>query len=224
VLRRIKLPEPSRVLEVGAGTGNTLRVLHSAFPSSAIVGVDLFEEGFRTARERTTAHLVRARVEQLPFRRPFNLIGAFDVLEHVEDDRAALAHLRRLLTADGKLVLTVPAFPRLWSRFDEDSHHFRRYERHALHERLLAAGYIVERMTFCFAALYPLLRVGRWMADRVPDERDSTPVARELRVVPIVNGALKAILDVESRAIVAGATLPFGTSLLAIARPGEPLG
>jgi SAM-dependent methyltransferase len=229
ILRRITVPDKARVLEVGAGTGNTLRVLDGAFPSCAIVGVDLFDEGFRTARLRTDAHLVRAKIEQLPFRTPFDVIGAFDVLEHVEDDRAALIHLHSLLAPEGHLVLTVPAFPGLWSRFDEDSHHFRRYERQDLHERLLAAGYIVDRITYFFAPLYPLLRVGRWTADRAFDEaRATSPVARELRVVPMVNGALKAILDVEARAVVAGVTMPFGTSLLAIARPcesaGEPLG
>ena len=111
------------------------------------------------------------------------MIGAFDVLEHVEDDCAALTNIRRLLAPDGHLVLTVPACARLWSRFDNDSHHFRRYEPDELRERLVSAGFVVERLTYFFAALYPVLRIGRWLSDRLPVRKGaSSPVARELRV------------------------------------------
>jgi SAM-dependent methyltransferase len=221
VLRDFALGDKPRVLEIGTGTGNTLRVLERAFPRATLVGVDLFDEGFSFARRRTRAHLVRANIAQLPFRGEFDLVGAFDVLEHVEDDRAALTRIRHLLTPDGRLVLTVPACARLWSRFDEDSHHFRRYEPDELRDRLLGAGFVVERLTFLFAALYPLLRVGRWISDRLPAGPGRSPVASELRVVPIVNAGLTAILDLEARIRSAGVPLPIGTSLLAIARRGQ---
>jgi len=219
-LARVMVPDKARVLEIGTGTGNTLRVLERAFPRATIVGVDLFEEGLAAARRRTRAHLVRANIDQLPFQREFDVIGAFDVSEHVEGDREALTHLRRLLTPGGYLVLTVPACARLWSRFDTDSHHFRRYEPDELRERLTAAGFVVERLTYFFAALYPVLRIVRWMSDRLPGRKDAaSPVARELRIVPIVNLAAMAILEMEARVASAGFRLPIGTSLLAIARP-----
>jgi SAM-dependent methyltransferase len=219
VLAKLTVPENARVLEIGTGTGNTLRILERAFPGAALVGVDLFEEGLAAARLRTRAHLVRANTEQLPFQREFDLIGAFDVLEHVEDDRTALTHIRRLLTPGGHLVLTVPACARLWSRFDSDSHHFRRYEPDQLRERLAAAGFVVERLSFFFASLYPVLRILRWVSDRLPARKGArSPVARELRVVPIVNAAAMAILEMEAWVASAGLRLPIGTSLLAIAR------
>ena len=219
-LTTVTIPEHARVLEIGTGTGNTLRVLERAFPRAALVGMDMFEEGFAAARVRTKAQLVRASVERLPFRGEFDLIGAFDVLEHIEDDRAAFRRLRRLLTPGGYLVLTVPASARLWSRFDADSHHFRRYEPDGLRERLVEAGFVVERLTYFFAALYPVVRIFRWMSDRLPvREGSKSPVARELRVVPVVNAAAMSILAIEARLASAGFRLPIGTSLLAIARP-----
>ena len=220
VLAHVTVADNARVLEIGTGTGNTLRVLERAFPGATLVGVDLFEEGLAAARIRTRAHLVRANIERLPFQSEFAVIGAFDVLEHVEDDRAALTNIRRLLAPDGHLVLTVPACARLWSRFDNDSHHFRRYEPDELRERLVSAGFVVERLTYFFAALYPVLRIGRWLSDRLPVRKGaSSPVARELRVVPIVNAAAMSILEIEARVASAGFRLPIGTSLVAIARP-----
>jgi SAM-dependent methyltransferase len=216
VLAGLSVGDGKRVLEIGTGTGNTLKVLERACTRATVVGVDLFEEGLAIARRRTTARLVRAKIEQLPFRRPFDLIAAFDVLEHVEDDRAALANVRQLLAPDGRLFLTVPASARLWSRFDEESHHCRRYEAAQLRERLVEAGYRIERLTFFMASLYPLVRVARLVSDRTRDGGDT--VARELRVVPVANSVLTAILSLEARLLAAGVRLPVGTSLLAVAR------
>lgn len=218
ILARIPLADGACALEIGAGTGNTLRVLERAYPRAALVGMDLYGEGFAAARRRTRAHLVRAAIERLPFRRPFDLVAAFDVLEHVADDRAALASILRLLAPGGHLVLTVPAFARLWSRFDEDSHHVRRYELNELGECLAGAGYAVERLTFFMGALYPMLRAARWLSDRMPDRPGASPVARELRIVPVVNPAMTWLLGAEARLVAAGTRLPFGTSLLAVAR------
>jgi len=131
VIERIapSLPASYRVLEIGCGTGNTLRVLKEAYPPAAlIVGVDLFEEGLVYARQLTKLPLVRARIENAPFTIPFEVVGMFDVLEHVEDDVATLCVMRALTAPGGHLLVTVPAYKALWSRFDEESHHCRRYE------------------------------------------------------------------------------------------------
>src|SRR5438046_6156273 len=92
-----RLPAGYRVVEIGCGTGNTLRMLKEACSTAAlIVGIDLFEEGLVYARRRTNASLVRARIEDAPFVVPFEVVGMFDVLEHIEDDAAALSSVRSL--------------------------------------------------------------------------------------------------------------------------------
>lgn len=78
-----------RLLELGCGNANVLRFLHSAFPGSSVIGMDLFEEGLQFAWLRTKAPLLVADAYRAPFAANFDLVGMFDVLEHLEDDCVA---------------------------------------------------------------------------------------------------------------------------------------
>jgi SAM-dependent methyltransferase len=213
-----------RVLEVGCGDGNTLRVLEQACPGATLVGMDFLEEGLSYARRRSRVPLVRGRMEQPPFRAGFHLVGLFDVLEHLQDDRAALARLRALVEPGGALVLTVPAHQKLWSRFDEEAHHAQRYEPGVLEARLVEAGFQIEYLTLFMAALYPLARIGRKVSDMIRGARrrrglpEGSAVANETRVRPGINGLLAAMLAPEATLLGRRWHLPLGTSLLAVAR------
>jgi SAM-dependent methyltransferase len=211
-----------RVLEVGCGTGYVLRMLDRVCQRGIVVGMDLFAEGLRISRRRSRARLVQARVEQSPFRQRFDLIGLFDTLEHLEDDLMALGHLRNLLTTKGALLITVPAFQALWSDFDVESHHCRRYEPGVLEQRLIAAGFDVEYQTPFMAALYPVARAGRYVADKLRRRRGAgaakSAVPEQLKIVPGLNGTLAFLLTQEARLVARRRHLPVGTSLLALAR------
>jgi SAM-dependent methyltransferase len=214
----------SRVLEVGCGDGNTLRMLEETCSGAALVGMDLFAEGLQLARRRTRAPLVRGRMEQPPFSVRFHLVGMFDVLEHLEDDRAALARVRDLVEPGGTLIVTVPAHQKLWSRFDEEAHHCRRYDPADLSARLLDAGFDVEYLTLFMAALYPLVRIGRRASDvlRAAKKRLGRPqgsaVADELRIRPGLNAFLTLMLSPEANLLGRRRRLRCGTSVLAVAR------
>jgi SAM-dependent methyltransferase len=214
-----------RVLEIGCGTGNTLRVLKEVCSTAAlVVGIDLFEEGLEYARRRTNAPLVRARIEDAPFAVRFEVVGMFDVLEHIEDDAAALREVRQLTAPGGYLLLTVPAHRALWSRFDEESHHCRRYELDELRERLTSAGFRVDYLTPFMTTLYPIARVSRWLSARANRvrrflRRDSKSVVlNDLTVRPLVNDIIAFLLRQEAPLLRRRMQLPFGTSLLAVAR------
>lgn len=210
-------PAGYRVLEVGCGTGNVLRVLEDKCRGAMVIGADLFDEGLDIARKRVQCPLLRMDVSRPAFDQPFDLLCAFDVLEHIADDAAALSHLHAGLKPGGSLLLTVPASMSLWSYFDVAAHHCRRYEAAQLHERLTTAGFEVDYLTPFMAVMAPLIRLAR----RRQAPQAQQQVAKELRVIPGVNGLLKLMLAWERPLIRRRCRLPFGSSLLAVAhRPG----
>lgn len=223
------LPRPPtgyRVLECGCGTGNVLHALEQLGDDVAVVGMDLFAEGLSYARQRTGASLVQGDVHRPPFGGRFDLVGLFDVLEHMADDRAVLRDLRTLVADGGRVLLTVPAHPSLWSYFDEASRHCRRYTREELAGKLEAAGYRVECLTYFMASLLPAVWIGRRLAamlSRQPAEEAAQAdrlAVKELRITPGVNGLLAALLTVEAKVLARRGRLPWGASLLAVA--GSP--
>lgn len=221
------LPPDSPILEVGCGTGNVLRVLRETCPAATVVGMDLFAEGLSFARQRTTASLVQGDMHRPPFRAQFGVIGLFDVLEHLPDDRQVLRDLRAMLQPGGFLVLTVPAHPTLWSYFDEASQHQRRYRPDELRRKMSEANFAVEFMSqYMMSAFLPM-----WVGRRLAALRRNRPGAtagksaedlatRELKPTPIINELFLGLLAVERAWLARGRALPLGTSLLAVGRKG----
>ncbi len=214
-----------RVLEIGCGTGNILRVLQEACSQGSVMGMDLFGEGLVHARRRSSCPLVQGDVLAPPFEVPFHMIGAFDVLEHLQDDRGVLVQLRKMLAPGGKLLLTVPAHPSLWSYFDEHSCHQRRYELRELATKLSEAGFEVEYLTEYMVGIMPLMWIGRKLAGVAHSGARSGNGVKtadlDLKVVPVLNGLLTWVLSRELGHIERRERLPFGASILAVARPIE---
>jgi SAM-dependent methyltransferase len=221
-MRRVAagLPDGYRVLEVGCGTGTVLRTLAHACARGDVFGMDLFMEGLSFARRRTDCALIQADIHAPPFAAPFDVIGMFDVLEHLPDDVGVLRSVRRILPTGGYLLATVPAHPALWSYFDEASHHRRRYTAASLADCLRASGFEVEYLSPYMAALLPVLWLVRRVAGRlVPgDPRADARAAAELRIVPGLNAFLSCLLRPEARRVAGRRAMRHGTSLLVIAR------
>jgi len=207
-----------RVLEVGCGDGNVLRFLEQAATTGFVVGMDLYHEGLNHARRRSRCSLVQGDINHFPFAKPFDIVGIFDVLEHIDDDVGALVQLRSLLAPGGMLLITVPAHRHLWSSFDHASGHCRRYELYELCDKLTRAGYSVDYVTPYMSILYPLMWLTRKSKRPASAMSDEALVRRELRIVPLLNGLLAALLSPEVRWIARLKRLPIGTSLVALAR------
>jgi SAM-dependent methyltransferase len=211
-------------LEAGCGSGNMLRALEQACPNGTVIGVDMFSEGLRYARQRVSCPLIQGDIGHLPFRRQFDLIGCFDVLEHQPDDLRVLEDMRTMLAEDGVLVMTVPAHPSLWSYFDEASGHCRRYDLADLEAKLSSTGYKVELVTHFMMSIFPLIWITRRLnsPDRSPGrarEAQADQLAQgELRIIPVLNNFLAFLLSIEGWLVVRHRRLPMGTSLLAVAR------
>lgn len=213
-LRRY-FPGTRDFLEIGCGTGYVLDRLHRSFPDLSLTGTELFAEGLSYARERLgdSANLSTLDATQLRFREEFDAVGAFDVLEHIQDDDAVLANILAALRPGGGLLLTVPQHEWLWSETDVAAHHVRRYTQGGLRQRLLVAGFEILRVTSFMTLLLPAM----WLARR--RRRDGMQeVEAELALPAPVNAIGRAALGFDSAMIRAGINLPVGGSLLAIAR------
>ena len=210
------------VIEHGCGTGFVLAELQRLYPRARVTGADLFPEGLAFARRRFAGPLVQTDLFGCEFREAFDLVGLFDVLEHLDDDVAALRALREQLRPGGRLLLTVPAHEMLWSDYDVASGHRRRYSRHVLEERLSSAGFRIEYCTgFMFILLPLLLARRRFRRSSAKTGESSAPppdrIARELQINPLLNRALELLLRPEPWCMARRRRIPGGTSILALA-------
>ena len=219
-----QFPTGYRVLEIGCGTGHLLGALADASVGRSALGVDVFAEGLQYARRRSGSDLVLADVARLPFSVQFEMVGAFDVIEHIDDDIGLLCRLRDALTPSGTLLVTVPAHRALWSYFDIASRHCRRYAEAELQEKLEAAGYEVSHLTQFMSTIYPLVWLrrrfagGLWQGSLEEPRTVEALAKQELAIVPVLNEVLTFLLSGEARLIARRWKPPVGTSLLAVAR------
>lgn len=207
--KRLQGRTDATILEAGCGSGGNLAMLEQ------YGRVDAFEydaEARQQAREKSGLDVVfGALPDKVPFdEKRYDLIGLFDVLEHVEADRDTLAELASRLTDRGAIVVTVPAFPFLWSRHDTRHHHFRRYTRKGLAEVAQQAGLRVVYTSYFNFFLFPPAMAARFVkrltGSQVPDDR--MPPAW-------MNSVLTGVFRSEKH-LVGRVRLPFGLSLAAI--------
>lgn len=208
-------PQARLLLEIGCGTGYVLAGLHVARPELALAASEVSSAGLAFARSRVPdAEFMQMDARAIPYHAHFDVVGAFDVIEHIDDDRAVLAEMHRACVPGGGVLITVPQHPSLWSPADEHAHHRRRYTAAELRGKLTDAGFRVRRMTSFVSLLLPLMAASRWLARRNTARFD--PLA-ELRIGSVANAALRAVLAAESALIRAGINWPAGGSLLAVA-------
>jgi len=214
-----QVPAFKDFLEVGCGTGYVLQGVAAAFPDTRLCATEAQTEGLQFAAARVPrAAFLQMDARHMPFDREFDAIGAFDVIEHIAEDEAVLAQMHRALRPGGSLLLTVPQHPFLWSEYDVRAHHVRRYTAGELRQKLTRAGYEIVKMTSFVSVLLPLMMLSRLTRRTAAPDYD--PLA-ELRIGSLTNALLERALDAERLLIRAGITLPFGGSLLAVARrPG----
>ena len=201
-----------RILDVGCGTGATLRALSSF---GEVHGVEPDPGAVAHCLARGLSTVVEGRAEQLPFEdNSFDVVVALDVLEHLEDDRRAMLEMKRVLREGGTLVLTVPAFPFLWSAHDEALHHLRRYRKTEILALLEVSGFRTEKCSYYNAFLFPIVAAVR-LSQRF--RRSGAPVRSDVQMPnSAVNRVLQAVLSSE-RWVLRRSVFPVGVSLIALA-------
>lgn len=211
-LRRIGLPAGARLLDAGCGPGANLSMLAEF---GAVTGMEM-DAGAR-AHARGLGHkVVDGRLPGAPFDAgAFDMVGAFDVIEHVEADAAAVADLGRMLKPGGLILATVPANPWMWSAHDLRHHHFRRYEKAGFRALFEQAGLTVERITCFNTLLFPLTAAVRLVKKALNGREGGRP---DDQLPPAaLNAALREVFAAEAT-LLRVADLPLGVSLMVRAR------
>ena len=199
------------IVDVGCGTGATASALGR---SGRVLGVDFSPLALKACATRGLSELVRARAEAIPLAScSVDAIVATDILEHLDDDLAALEEFRRILKPGGQAVITVPAFQFLWSEHDVALMHRRRYvaaQVAALAER---AGFRRLHLGYALSLLFPL-SLGRLLKRRAVDE-NREPQAQIKPIPRWLNAALIHFQRLET-AMFRRKSLPWGLSVVTV--------
>jgi SAM-dependent methyltransferase len=213
-VERLALPARARILDAGCGSGRNMVELAR---HGAVTGVELSPTSVRLARERETGEVLEGSVLDVDVDEgTFDLTVSLDVIEHLEEDVAALRELRRVTKPGGALLVTVPAYQWLWSGHDEINHHHRRYNRRTLLAAAEQAGWHPERTSYFNSLLLPAAMLLRVLERFKPS---TTKSSLDLWVPPApLNWSLRQALHLEAAAIGRGGSIPVGLSLLAVFR------
>jgi len=200
-----------RILDVGCGTGANLLMLSEYGDAE---GVDISEDALAFCRERGLDKVRLGAGEQLPYDDgTFDLVTAFDVVEHMDDDLAGLREMRRVLRPGGRALLFVPTFMFLWGLQDDVSNHRRRYRLPELRRVLEQAGFEIERTTYAnitfFLPILMMRQLMRLTGIKAESENNINVTA--------LNGVLGSVFGAESW-LLKFMNLPFGVSGLCVAR------
>ncbi|MEO6365897.1 MAG: class I SAM-dependent methyltransferase [Luteimonas sp.] len=213
-----------RFLEVGCGTGEFIREL-VADRRLAITGSEIYLKGLLYAKKKLpSVDFIQYDAAHGLLPDTFDMIAAFDVIEHIDDDVAAITNISRMLAPGGYFIVTVPQHMFLWSRLDEIVMHKRRYSRRELVGKLRAQGFEITTVTSFLFALFPLMMVARLRdrptGDAVPADGAAVDSDLESRVSfpTALNWIFDKIMRVDEALIRWGVSLPVGGSLLVVAR------
>jgi len=210
-----KLKDNPRILNVGCGPGRTSEFL-SAFGNVTSIEYDKYCCEF--ASERTGLEIIHGSITELPFEdKAFDLVCAFDVIEHVEDDQLAVSELKRVAKDEAVLLVTVPAFMDLWSHHDVINHHFRRYKMKQV-KRLFQNGGKGKNLyhTYFNSFLFPPVYLFRKLSNMVESGKKRKGSGSDFEAFNpgLVNKLLFKIMGSESSFVNRGIKFPFGVSIL----------
>ncbi len=208
-------PKTESFLELGCGTAYALMGIQSRFPDLCLFGSDIHLTGLSFAKKRVPeATLFQMDACKIPYQSEFDVIGAFDVIEHIHNDEEALRQMWQAAKPNGGIIITVPQHQCLWSSIDDYGHHKRRYSRRELITKTEKAGFEVLRATSFVSILLPLMFLSRL---RQPSSKTDIDPEVEFKISCKLNRILECVMTFERILIKAGLTLPVGGSLILIA-------
>lgn len=210
-----------RFLEVGCGTGYLLRELVRDCDFE-VTGSEVYLRGLIYAKDKLPGvELIQVDARRIPFREEFDVIGAFDVIEHIDDDEAVIASVCHALKSGGYFVVTVPQYQFLWSPLDDLVKHKRRYERREMLTKLRKSGFEVVFASSFVCTLFPLMLVSRVLDRGIAcDANSKEEFERRVSLPASLNWLFDKVMRIDEALIGWGISLPVGGSLLVVARKG----
>lgn len=200
-------------MELGCGTGFVLRGVRKSFPTARVTGSELFLEGLAVAKRRVPdAVFIQLDATKMKFFGEFDLVGAFDVIEHIDEDELVLRRTHSALTAGGKIAITVPQHMWLWSESDDHALHVRRYAFDDLALKVRASGFEILLQTSFVSLLLPVMALQR----RRKKSGDYDP-STEFNIPKLLNLLLTGVMLIELWLIRAGVRFRSGGSILLVA-------
>ena len=207
----------SSLLEIGCGTGFVLSGIKKKFPQTQVVGAEIFIAGLEFASKRVPeVSLLQMDARKVPYQEEFDVIGAFDVIEHIEEDIEVMKQVNIALRSGGYFLITVPQHQWLWSQIDEHAQHVRRYSKVELHEKLASTGFKVVRSSSFVSTLLPAMIASRLISRRMPVE--AFDPHSEFNISPLLNYLLWRVLSLEVSLVSLGMSLPVGGSRMVLAQ------
>jgi SAM-dependent methyltransferase len=209
-------PQAKSFFEIGCGTGYVLSGIQREFSNIRLYGSDIFIKGMSFAKQRLySVSFFQMDARRIPFEMEFDVIGAFDVLEHIDEDDVVLQQMFQATKLGGGVIITVPQHRFLWGIVDEYSFHRRRYSRKGLINKVKGAGFQIICVTSFVSFLLPLMLLSR-MKRRISS--DKFDLLAELKIGQITNAVLENILTLERLFIKRGFSFPVGGSLIIVAK------
>jgi SAM-dependent methyltransferase len=216
-LKRIhKEPSKTKILNVGCGTGGTIDMLEGF---GTVDNVDISDDAIDFMKQRGYKRITKVDDIELPFKdKTYDIVGAFDVLEHIEDEVGALREWGRILKDDGAIVITVPAYQWLWTEHDVSLHHKRRYTTKRLAAAAAEAGLKPEKKSYAIVFSLPLVVGFRFLNKVLGRKTDSE--TSYVNVPEWANNLFTKLLYGEAK-LHGKIRFPFGTSVVTVLRKAE---
>jgi SAM-dependent methyltransferase len=199
-----------KILEIGAGYGAMTGMLSSF---GAVSAIEPYADAVSYLQAKFKIKTYQGTFESFNETERYDLVTCFDVLEHIEDDNKALSKMAALVNDGGFLVLTVPAYRLLWNRHDEINHHYRRYNRKELIKQI-PDNLSIKKASYFNTFLFPMAIIDKLVLSKNKRSYSLDPNT-------VVNGTLYRIFSAE-KTFLRFFNLPFGTSILLIAKRGKP--
>ena len=219
VASRIKPSGDLRILNAGAATGATSEMLQEF---GEVTSLEFDTECYEVLKGLVSGEVVNESLTALPFEdNSFDLVCAFDVIEHIEDDNLALSEIWRVLKGNGQVFITVPAFMSLWSHHDVVNHHFRRYTKSNLSELVRHNRFNIEFVSYFNSALFLPILAFRTLSNALSLGKSRKGSGSDFESAgsnKLLDPALYAIFNSEKGLLSRGMHFPFGVSAMLIAR------